>query len=235
MVILPNRRKIFRSLPSSDSTDPYWANVVLLLHCDGANGSATFIDSSSVGRTMTAGGDAQISTTNPKFGTGCANFDGTGDKITAADSDDWNFGTGDFTVEGWCYPTSASASQTIIAQWNTGTNNSFFFGIGAGYGLYINGFLAIGYSAWPSANNWHHFAFTRSGVNLRLFINGTQSGSTVNIGSGAINNSASLLSIGRDDYGNPFYSGKMDDIRITKGVARYTTNFTVPTAPFPDS
>lgn len=212
--------------------DPYWSSVVLLLQCDGANGSTTFTDSSIVGRTMTAGGDACITTTEPKFGSGAATFDGTGDKITAADSEDWNFGTGDFTVEGWVYPASTSAQQTIIAQWNT-ANTAFFFGVGSGLGLYLNSGLVIPYTSWPSANTWHHFAFTRSGVYVRLFINGTQSGSTVNFGSGAIQNSSSLLGIGRDDYGNPFFSGKMDDIRITKGVARYTSNFSVPTKALP--
>jgi hypothetical protein len=233
MVILPHRRKAFKT-ESGSGGDPYFASVVLLLHCDGSDGSTTFIDSSSYARAMSVSGDAKISTTDPKFGTGAMLLDGIGDDVYAADSPDWDLGTADFTLEGWVYPTSATAAQTILAQWITG-GTAFFFGVGPGYGLYLNNTLVIGYTAWPSANNWHHWAVSRNTSSIRLFINGTQHGSTYNIGSSAITTSSTALRIGRDGYGNPYFSGKMDEIRITKGVGRYAANFTPPTAAFPDS
>lgn len=237
MVILPHRRKAFRTEAGSGG-DPYFANVVLLLHCDGTNGSTTFIDSSSYARTMTVVGNAQVGTSVVKFGTGALLLDGN-DYISTPDGSELELGSGDFTIEAWCYVTDTTA-RTITSRWQAG-NLSWYLSAGAsGHGFYFspNGStptLAIALTSWPSTNTWFHIAVTRSGANLRMFVNGTQHGSTYNISTTAIHNGTSLLTVGDDDNTNAGFIGSIDDVRITVGVARYTANFTPPTAAFPDS
>jgi len=84
-------------------TDPDFASVVLLLHCNGSNGGTTFTDNSSYGRAMTANGNAQTSTAQSKFNGSSGLFDGAGDYLTASASSDFTFGTGDYTIESWVY------------------------------------------------------------------------------------------------------------------------------------
>ena len=95
------------------TNDPYWANVVLLLHMDGTDGSTTFTDSSSYARAMTAAGNAQIDTAEFKFGTASGLFDGTGDSVQTPNGADFQF-LGDFTVEAWVRPTRRAALQTYL-------------------------------------------------------------------------------------------------------------------------
>lgn len=73
----------------------------LLLHCDGTDGSTTFSDNGVTGHTVTANGNAQIDTAQSKFGNASGLFDGTGDYLTIPDHADWNFGTGNFTIDAW--------------------------------------------------------------------------------------------------------------------------------------
>jgi len=218
--------------------DPYWANVELLLHCDGTDGSTTFTDSSDSAHTVTAIGNAQVDTSEKKFGTGSGLFDGN-DYLSIPDDAGFDFGSGDFTLECWCYVTN-TASRTIMSKWTTG-QLSWFLGAGAaGMGFYIstsggNVILACPLASWPSTNTWFHIAVCRDGADLRLFVDGTQSGSTYNISTTAIHNGSGIVTIGDDQNVNPGFYGQIDDVRITKGVARYTANFTPPTAAFPDS
>src|SRR5690606_17008690 len=96
--------------------DPYWANVSALLHFDGEDESTTFTD--ETGRIWTPGGDAKISTTGPKFGTGCGLFDGDGDYLTTASSDGFAFGTGDYTIEAWVYIAGDRGQNQRIFGWS---------------------------------------------------------------------------------------------------------------------
>jgi hypothetical protein len=209
--------------------DPDFANVSLLLHMDGTNGSTTFTDSSSNAFAVTAFGNAQVTTTDPKFGTGSLTLDGDDDYLTVAADADFQFGTGDFTVECWVYVNS------------TGNTGLFTFG-SSGSGLQVNlfnsqwnlGTAGSGGTAMAAITTgaWQHLAVTRSGSSLRMFINGTQIGSTL---TNSTNLSDNALKIGYYFGSNYAMNGKVDDFRVTKGVARYTANFTAPTAPFPDA
>lgn len=221
--------------------DPYFASVVMLLHMDGSNNSTTFTDSSSGGKTVTAVNGAKLTTTGAKYGSACGTFAAAGlDYLQLADSADWHFGSGDFTIELWAYPLSATASGTVIAQWGA-SSNSWFFGVGTGYGFYLstNGsssVLALPLSRWPGgANAWQHVAICRSGASLRLFVNGVQQGSTYNISTSTLHDSSNALRVAVDNAGNPLFNGRLDDLRITKGVARYTADFTPPTSAHPDA
>lgn len=213
------------------TSDPYFANVKLLLHANGSNGSTSFIDSSNSARTITAAGNAQISTTDPKFGTGAALFDGFADSLSAPASVDWAFGTGDFTVEYWLKSTSSTNQQYFAIPATNGWAILIFGGL-----IYWQSSYTVTnlYSRTPTFldGNWHHLAHCRSGTNHRFFVDGTQVGSTVTDASN-YNISGTALAIG--SAGGLHYNGRMDDIRITKGVARYTSNFTAPTTAFPDA
>lgn len=222
------------------ATDPFFSNVVLLLHCDGTNGSTTFTDNSSSAKTVTANGNAQLSTASPKFGSAAVNFDGSGDYLSLSDSGDWHM-TGDFTVELWIKPDTLGGVRTIIGQRLTSSQYAPWL-INCN-GATLNLLLSFDLSNWVaiptiaggslSTGTWQHIAFVRSGNDFLLFLDGTQVGSTYT-SSSAFTNSAQQLTIGGNSVG--FYTdGEMDDIRITKGVARYTSNFTPPTAAFPDA
>ena len=185
-------------------------------------------------------GNAQISTSVVKYGTGSMAFDGTGDYLIGQVSPNLSFGTGNFTIEGWAYVT------------NTGTTFQCMLSIGAPVQIYarsgtikiyfndtddtttyiVNG--AEGPASSVSPNTWFHFAVVRNGTTFSAYVNGVAGTPTTGI-SDQVALSANPISLGI--YGAtstlPF-TGYMDDIRITKGYARYTANFTPPTAAFPN-
>lgn len=223
---------------ATGATDPYWSSVVLLLHGEGSDGSTTITDSSGSPKTMTAQGNAQIDTAQYKFGTASMLFDGTGDYISTPDSDSWHFGSGDFTVECWVRFNSTVGTQTIINQRTSSVVYApFVLHYAGGWALY----LSFNNSTWAAAptisggsvstGTWYFVSFTRSGTYFRLHVNGSQIGSTYT-SSSSFTNSANSLSIGGSgsDFG---LNGWMDELRITKGVARNPT--VVPTEKFPDA
>ena len=97
----------------------------LLLHNNSNDSSTSFIDSSGTGKAVTANGDAKISASQSKFGGSSALFDGTGDYLSLADSDDWNFGSGDFTIDGWFRANVwADANYQLLGQNSYGSTNN---------------------------------------------------------------------------------------------------------------
>jgi hypothetical protein len=179
-------------------------------------------------------GNAQISTSVKKFGTGSIAFDGSGDRLNAISSPNYGYSTGDFTIEFWAYPTSASGVQVLIDQ-RTGSSTSAVPTIYTSSGTiyyYVSGNNRITGSSL-SLNQWSHIAICRSGTSTKLFINGTQSGSTYTDTTTYLN-APVRIGDGNDGAGPYPYSGYIDDLRITKGFARYTANFTAPTAAFAD-
>jgi hypothetical protein len=230
--------------------DPlFFSNVSLLLHGDGANGSTVIRDSSSRMNTVTAVGNAQISTAQSKFGGASIAFDGTGNYLTVPDNADFEFGSGNFTVEMWIYPTSGTNTfRCFIAKSNRnspGGQGSFVGQIsntnklqmlfdkdatGETWDIDVQGTTTV------ALNTWHHIAVVRSGNVFTAYLNGVSEATATN-GLSLVDN-AELLTIGALGYTSPpfvsFFNGYIDDLRITKGVARYTANFTPPTAAFPD-
>lgn len=180
-------------------------------------------------------GNAQIDTTTKKYGTGSMEFDGTGDWLLGQFTPNFVWGTEDFTVEAWVYPTSLSpgADRNIVDFRDGDDNTSFRTGINgtnvpyvANTGGILNGSFTF------STNIWYHFAVTRASGTLTIWINGSSVGSnttTTNFTGKGLIIGASAASGSR----GPFF-GFIDDLRITKGVARYTTTFTPPDKAFPD-
>lgn len=216
-------------------TDPFWSNVVALLHMDGANGSTTFTDEK--GHTFTANGNAQLSTAQFKFGTASMLNDGNGDYLSTATSADFSMDAGDFTVEGWYYRT-ASLSNAFLADFRVAGGNSFV--IWGSQGSNVNrlcysdqgggGFVA-GTNQFP-ADTWAHWAVTRSGTTVRGFISGALEFSTTDSRTMA---TPQGIYLGSSTAASQGVTGNLDEVRITKGVARYTGAFTPPTTAFPNS
>lgn len=214
-----------------DGVDPFFNNVSLLLPMD-----ASFADFSSNNFAVTANGNVQISSSQSKFGGGSAFFDGNGDYLELP-VNAIQFNANDFTIEFWVYPTR-TGSHTCVANWGCGSNMTIFLAVDlpGGVVLYLNGSGPYITAGSIQANQWQHVALVRQGSNMRAYINGVQAGGTYNIGNTAINTIVDNIRIGRDTASfncNTPLEGYMDDLRITTGVARYTSNFT-PSGPLLD-
>ena len=189
-------------------------------------------------------GNAQISTSVKKYGTGSLAFDGTGDYLYRPSSDLFAFNTGDFTVEFWMYANSTANEKTLM-----GTASGYRTGgwqIGFNFAnaqtnclqMLIESNPQVIASSEPlSTATWYYIAITRSGTNLRLFVNGTQQGATKTSSSNISDSANNALAIGRTIEGlaGRDYNGYIDDLRITKGYARYTANIAAPTVAFSDT
>jgi hypothetical protein len=205
-------------------------SVSLLLHGNGANGSTTIVDSSPSPKTVTAFGNAQISTAQSKFGGASIAFDGSGDYL---ESTALSIGTDEsYTIEAWVRFNSSQGTFgpiCSIGDWNT-ANGFALVSYAGNWALSVGTSFNLGITAY-SANAWNHVAVTRANQTSNDFwLNGTKI---------ATLNNGTLFSgtIGVGKATGPFTAmldGYIDDFRITKGVARYTANFTPPTAPFPD-
>lgn len=222
--------------------DSYFYSTSLLLHCDGPNGSTAVVDSSFAPKAMTVVGPAAISTAQGRFGGSSLHVGGTvGAAVQAPEgTQSLMFGTGDFTVEAWVY---ASAAMQI-------TNYPRLFAVGYFQAqgcwslvylkpnggqlyldLYTQGATALGLPCGNlSDNTWSHVAFTRQGTTVRTFLNGVLQSS----GTSSVDLSATYpFSIGAESNFTLPFKGFYNEIRVTKGVARYVANFTPPSAKFP--
>jgi len=220
-------------------TDPNFANVVLLCHFDGTNGSTTFIDSSSVARSVTATGSISLTTAQQKFGTASLDAGAANSYAGAPFSTDWNFGAGQFTVEAWIRPTATiSGFRGVVAQWGAAPNQGWYLGFNATTVAWIysttgTAFTQLTATFSPTLNAWMHLAVDRdAGGILRVYTDGTQ---RILASPPAIFNSTLGLYIGNDGLLTHNFVGQIDEVRITKGVARYGGAFTPPAAPFPDA
>ena len=209
--------------------DPYWSSTYSLLHLD-----SNLTD--SAGATWTASG-AAISTSEKKFGAGSLYFASAGDYIYAtSDATKFAFGTGDFTIEMWIYPSSVSGTRILYDSRPAGlqTTQPTLYMSGALVVYYANSGNRIVATSSVSVNTWNHIALCRSGSSTRLFLNGTQEGSTYT-DTIDYTNTTDRPYMGRDGFGGVNgYQGYIDEVRVTK-AARYTASFTAPTQAFLDS
>lgn len=215
------------------------STVSLLLHMEGANNSTTFTDSSNTPRTVTAYGNAKISTTEYKFGSSSADFDGNGDYLRIPYDAGFDLSSVNSTIEGWVNPRVTSA-QTIISKAQSGFDYNFELRIHNSTTLRYVGHYAAFDVTVPTitTGTWHHFAVVgvQSGGNgtLYFFWNGVLRGTSAQT---IWNYSSMDLTIGCSSYNSPsvFFNGYIDEIRITKGTARYTSNFTPSSSAFPSA
>lgn len=246
---MPNEQSVAKRAgiwPVTDG-DPYFANVSLLLHMDGSNGGTTFTDSSSNARTVTASGNAQISTAQSKFGGASGYFDGTGDYLTNAYSTSlYDWWPSDYTIEAWVYAaswtgwshTSAGTIPRLVGNMTPGGGTAYWsFGpvsSGALKFYYYNGgevHTTVTSATLPTWQ-WNHIVAVKTSSGVTLYINGVSSGGTFAVASTPQSDAGVTFTIGQVNSAS--IAGYVDDLRITKGVARYTADFTPPTAAFPD-
>jgi hypothetical protein len=208
--------------------------VVLLCHCDGASGSTTFTDETGFHLLTPTG--VTVNTAAPKFGTGAADFtSGSGAFINTGSNE--TFGAGPFTVEAWGYLTSAPSGVQIIAGTYVGSSNlGWDFGFVSGplafyYTLDGSTNLNVGGAYTPALNTWIHFAVDRDASNvLRVYANGAVIASATV--AGTLFPTTRTVYLGNDNNLSRAFPGRLDEIRITYGVAQYGGAFTPPSAPF---
>jgi hypothetical protein len=229
-----------RLAASSGNLDLFRTSTTMLLHGEGTNNSTTITDSSPTAATITANGNAKISTTQFKYGSASLAFDGSGDYLTTnGASANYTFGTGDFTVEMFAYSTALSNAFNLIYDSRpSGTNGLYptIFVLAAGNLQYqTNSGVQIDGGAIFTTSTWHHIAVCRFGTSTRLFFNGSQVGSTYSDSNNYLNGSGRpVIGIsGVNVAGASGWNGYIDELRVTK-TARYTTNFTPPLSALPD-
>ena len=184
-------------------------------------------------------GNAQVSTTQAKFGTTSMYFDGTGDWLLIPNNQIFNLNA-DFTIEFWIYLNSTSGEQCIFHNHNSDNNGVFVSVNGGGAGkIRLGGgngssfYVLIDSSTSISTSTWTHIACTRSGSTWTVYINGSSAG-TATSASNPTFSTSDLIQVGRFTSGAPnALNGYIDEFRITKGYAVYTSNFSPPTAAFP--
>lgn len=204
--------------------DVHWDKVVALLHIDG-----DLVD--VCGNTWVAQGGMQLSYTDPKFGSGCAYSDGSYNSNLHMTSPIPKLLNDDFCIEMYYKPVNTNTWYSIFNTYGIGNTTERNLVISNAYGKLTASLITITDNNDFTLNKWHHIAYTRQGINLRLFLDG------VLVGSGNITESVrtDAIYIGLQPYSLDWaVPGFYDELRITKGVARYTKNFTPPEQAFLD-
>ena len=226
---------------SASTYDPYFGNVALLLRGDGADGSTLFVDSSTTPKAVTAGGNARISTAQSKFGGSSMYFDGVRDYITLPSSPSLSMGASDFTIEMWIYKLGDNANASRLWNPDGDLYGDISLGIDAAGKLASYGSsTGTSWNAWAFGTGiaipngvWKHLALVRSGGTVTLYVDGEGTVMTTSLGSAPLYDWGGSRIIGGQSTGadRPF-NGYIDDFRVTKGLARYTGPFAVPTATY---
>jgi len=180
-------------------------------------------------------GNAQISTSVYKYGTGSLYFDGTGDALRGQNNTpNLQFGTGNFTVECWLYQTATNTYPSILEIGNHATQPGgiiFIASDGSTITAYNGAAGFLGTAIAPTLNTWNHIAWVRNNGVFKIYVNGV--GNAGFAFTGNLNTSSSVTIGAEVALSAPYtYQGYMDELRVTKGYARYTANFTAPTAAF---
>lgn len=237
---------------SGGGGDPLFADVRLLLHMDGTNGSQTFTDVSPTPKTCTAQGTVNVATAAPKFGTGAALYDGTTDAITCGVLADWRFlheGTPIWTFECWAQADNFAAERGLIdTTAGTTTGQGIFVSVSAARAINVVITRAVGASfvlnasfaaAFPNDTAYHHirvvYDHSLGTGNCLLYVDGVAAGSANKTGNApAVGNPSNVVTLGAlgPTFANSWL-GKIDDVRIT-AAARSDADLPI-TEAFPDS
>lgn len=208
-------------------------NTLFLSHFDGYDASTAFADSPATRttKTVTANGNAQVSTAQSKFSGASALFDGTGDYLRSPYNTDYAFMDKDFTIECWFYATSFATTLRILCG-NASANNGWRISIGAATSYWVySGTAAYSTNMTVNLNTWYHFAAVKKGSVITFYLNGTPY--TLSGFVARTTNTTSDLYIGIDEYqtGSQFWLGNIDEFRVSN-CARYTAAFTPSITPF---
>lgn len=216
---------------------PTNSGTQLLLHLNGGDGSDTFTDSSANGLTVTGNGGITQVSADAYFGASCCYFDGSNDYLSFANSEVFNFGTNDFTIDFWCYLINGghgSSSARIVETTYYAYSNGFIlvcdgsssptrigFGVASTMRIYTNNTI-------PN-NEWHHIALIRYNNVTKIYLDGVAQTQTYTDNN---NYNSCNFRIGANLTGTELWKGKIDEFRVSKGIARWTSNFTPPAAEY---
>lgn len=206
----------------------------LLVHFNGSDGSTSDY-TAETGQTVSLEGNAQLDDAQKKFGATSLLLDGSGDYATVPDSNYWSFGTSNFTIDLWVRFASTTGNQYFICQLADG-NNMWSLGAPSGklefYSI-IGGVEKAWYDmTWnPTVDTWYHICFVRSGTGAKLFIDGVSQTLTEHtaFSTNDLGNVSAPLYIGSSSASTGFFNGWIDEVRVSNGIARRSTNFTPPT------
>jgi hypothetical protein len=219
--------------------DEYYDNVVSLLHFDGTDGSTTFDDEK--GKIWTPTGAVELDTSVKQFGSASGSFNGG--YLSSPNSVDWDIGSGNYTIEAWIRVSGGSGSRAILSKRTTSSSTyaPFLLFIESGGTLRLA--QSTNGTTWGvdvvsvtslSLGIFYHIAAVRTPTLIALYVNGVMEDSQVS-GAGIIMTNTAAVTIGAGAAnGDQSFIGNIDDFRFTKGIARYTSNFTPPTKTFPD-
>ena len=190
------------------------------------------VDAHSTTALQTAG-DAKLSTAVTKFGTASMYFDGTGDYLSVPYNALYALEVGDFTIEAWVYRSVIGAEHNIAVTRSSAGQDGWNLRINSNNTLqfYFTGGSSLTSTGTIPATTWTHVAVTKSGNSVKLFINGNIDGSNDAFGTGTANTQPLRIGVANDNA-TGYMNGYIDDLRITKGFARYTANFSAPTSAF---
>ena len=216
----------------STAGDDQFTKVTALFNFDGSDGDTTTsgLDASNKNLTLSYSSGDQLSNTQKKFG---ATSLYVADNVTVSSSDGFNFGTGDFTIEGWYYLTQFN-NQFLYDQWassSTGAGNNQIYvksNEGGAIRVYYDGSGKFTTTGGFSLNTWTHLAVVRYSNTIKVYFNGTADGTTQSY-SGQYGKTGDLYIGDQHAGGGGAPQMYVDDFRVTKGLARYTSNFTAPT------
>lgn len=229
------------------SVDPFFADVVLLTPLDGANNATAAPDLSPVGNTLTFVGGAKLTTVNPEFGSASLlTVDGFLNAITmpVTPAGPLDLNDTDFTVEFWVNINAVGASpgfEPLVSAINGSFGSGWEVRFSNSFGNRILGFFLFGAGASPgfvtptTQGVWHAVAAVRQGNIADLWLDGVSAGPEII--NGSLGPAAALLSIAGAPLSSHSLNGQIDEVRITKGIARYTPGvpYTPAVAPFPTS
>jgi Concanavalin A-like lectin/glucanases superfamily len=237
---MPSQLQILNPGLYSFGNDSY---TKIMLHMEGANAGTTFIDTAkgvSAPHSWTAN-SATTSTTTTKFGSTSLSVGSTG-WIDTPDSADYTLGSGDWTLDTWFSRQGGDGAIRVLGGQSdsaaTGSSISIGFQLQAANTIRAFAYTGAAFTNVDGTTNfagvttWTHVAFVRTGNTLKLFVNGTQEGGDVAYTT-TVNDSSNKFAVGRlGELTTLTWNGYIDEFRLSKGIARWTSNFTAPTAPY---
>lgn len=217
-------------------SDASYSSVSSLLHLNGANGSTVFTDNAPTPKTWSSVSSAALSDSNFRFGTASLSLNGTSQYISTPQSTDFDFGTGDFTIEAWVYRNS-TATFSIFGKTLSAVTSLYLYCGGSGGTQLILFTSGVNLNAGNvPAGAWIHVAATRASGTTRIFVNGSVAGTSTSQGTSVtVSGAATIGSFFDGTTASNFAPGLIDEMRITKGVARYTGAFSPQLYPFSNS
>jgi hypothetical protein len=224
--------------------DPHWANVVLLLRGNGAQNGTTIVDSSPYAHTLTNYGNVRLDRNLPPPGAArpysadvaSMYFDGTGDGVSAAAHSAFAWNGADWTVEGFAYMQTTGDRCAFDNRNGSNTGCGIYLSLSAGthkLGYASNAaVLATSSNSIPN-QAWTHWAVTRAADTVRGYLAGSKGFEYTDTRTFA--SSGVVPFVGCTYSQGQGFLGSLDEVRLTKGVARYTgASFTPPTMAFPN-